>query len=403
MEIRPIFSALMRSKVSMILIGVQVAMTLAIVCNALFIIGQRLDHMNRPSGMNEADTFFFGSSGFGQGFDARATIREDLALIRQLPGVAAATVTNSVPMSEGGWSTGFNLKPKQKTSTADTTLYIVDDHALDTFGVNLIAGRNLKPEEIAEVNFGDRLQPSSIIVTKALADKLFPDGDALGKSIYMGEDPPTSTIVGIVDRLQQPWMSSTTIENSTFVPAFMPNGSSTRYLVRTEPGRRDEVMKQVEQKLAESNTSRIIGKVHTIEEIRQEAYAGDRAMAIILTAVIAALLTVTALGIVGMASFWVAQRTRQIGTRRALGASKKDILRYFQTENFIITTFGLLVGAVLAYAFSLWMMQSYQSPRLPWYYVPIGFLCLWALGQLAVLGPALRASRVPPAVATRSV
>jgi putative ABC transport system permease protein len=403
MEIRPIFSALMRSKVSMILIGVQVAMTLAIVCNALFIIGQRLDHMNRPSGMNEADTFYFSSSGFGQGFDARATIREDLATIRQLPGVADATTSNSVPMSDGGWSTGLSLKPKQKTSTADTTIYIVDEHALDTFGVKLIAGRNFKPEEVADIAFGDQVQPASIIVTKALADRLFPDGDALGKSVYMGEDPPTSMIVGIVERTQQPWMNSESVENSTFVPAFMPFGNSSRYLVRAEPGRRDEVMKLTEQKLAESNTSRIIGKVRTMEETREEAYASDRAMAIILSAVIFALLTVTALGIVGMASFWVAQRTRQIGTRRALGASRTDILRYFQTENFIITTFGLIVGAVLAYAFSLWMMQSYQSPKLPWYYVPIGFLCLWALGQLAVLGPALRASRVPPAVATRSV
>jgi putative ABC transport system permease protein len=403
MEIRPIFSALMRSKVSMILIGVQVAMTLAIVCNALFIIGQRLDHMNRPSGMNEADTFFFGSSGFGQGFDARATIREDLATIRQLPGVADATTANSVPMSDSGWSTGLNLQPKQKTSTADTAIYIVDEHALDTFGVKLIAGRNFKPEEVADVVFGDRVQPASIIVTKALADQLFPDGDALGKSIYMGEDPPTSMIVGIVERIQQPWVTSDSVENSTFVPAYMPYGNSSRYLVRAEPGRRDEVMKLTEQKLAESNTSRIIGKVRTMEETRKEAYSSDRAMAIILSTVIFALLTVTALGIVGMASFWVAQRTRQIGTRRALGASRADILRYFQTENFIITTFGLIVGAVLAYAFSLWMMQSYQSPKLPWYYVPIGFLCLWALGQLAVLGPALRASRVPPAVATRSV
>ena len=240
-------------------------------------------------------------------------------------------------------------------------------------------------------------------MTKALADKLFPEGDALGKSVYLNEDPPTSMIIGIVERTQQPWMSSDSVEYSTFVPAYMPFGNFSRYLVRAEPGRRDEVMKQVEQKLSESNTSRIISKVRTIEETRHEAYANDRAMAVILSAVIVALLTVTALGIVGMASFWVAQRTRQIGTRRALGATRGDILRYFQTENFIITTFGLIVGAVLAYAFSLWMMQSYQSPRLPWYYVPIGFVCLWALGQLAVLGPAMRASRVPPAVATRSV
>ncbi|MEZ5461317.1 ABC transporter permease [Dokdonella sp.] len=403
MEIRPILSALMRSKVSMILIGLQVALTLAIVCNALFIIGQRVDQMNRPSGMNESDTFYFSSSGFGEGFNPAATIGEDLAVLRSMPGVAEATSTNSVPMSGGGWGTGLSLQPNQKTSTAGTTIYLVDDRALDTFGVNLVAGRNFKPEEMTTVNFGDELKPSVIIVTKALAEKLFPGENAIGKQVYMGEEPPTSTIVGIVEKTQQPWMESDEVENSTFVPVYMPFGNSTRYLVRAEPGRRDEVLKAVEQKMAETNTSRIIGKMRTMEETRQEAYAGDRAMAIILGVVIVALLGITALGIVGMASFWVAQRTRQIGTRRALGASRKNILRYFQTENFIITTLGLVVGAVLAYAFSLWMMQTYQSPRLPWYYVPVGFICLWALGQLAVLGPAMRASRVPPAVATRSV
>jgi len=219
----------------------------------------------------------------------------------------------------------------------------------------------------------------------------------------MDEDPPTSTIIGIVERLQQPWMSSDTVEYSTFVPVYMPYSNSTRYLVRAEAGRRDEVMKAVEVKLLEANPSRIIGKLRTIENTRKEAYADDRAMAIILSTVIFCLLTITALGIVGMASFWVAQRTKQIGTRRALGATRTDILRYFQTENFIITTMGLIAGGILAYAFSLWLMRTYQSPRLPWYYVPVGFLCLWALGQLAVLGPALRASRVSPAVATRSV
>ncbi len=403
MEIRPIFSALMRSKVSMVLIGLQVALTLAIVCNALFIISQRLEQMNRPSGMNEADTFTFGSTGFGQGFDAFATQAADLALLRQMPGVAAAAPTNSMPLSGGGWSTGVSLQPQQKTPTTSTTIYIVDSHAIDAFDTQLVAGRAFKPEEIERKDFGDRLQPRVVIVSKALGDALFPNGDALGKEVYLGEGPPTATIVGVVDRLQQPWTNSDTIENAMLVPAFMPYGTSTRYLVRTEPGRRDEVMKEVEVKLAEANTGRIIGRMRSMEETRRNAYSQDRAMAIILGVVIVALLGITALGIVGMASFWVAQRTRQIGTRRALGATKADILRYFQTENFIITTFGLVLGAILAYGFSLWLMDRYQSPRLPWHYVPIGFLCLWALGQLAVLGPALRASRVPPAVATRAV
>jgi putative ABC transport system permease protein len=403
MEIRPILSALMRSKVAMILIGLQVALTLAIVCNALFIINERLAHMARPSGMNEADTFWFGSNGFGQGYNAKVVQQADLGILRQLPGVADVSPTNSVPMSDGGWGTGLSLAPRQKKSTADTTVYLVDDHAISTFGTHLVAGRNFKPEEIETHDFGDQLLPKVAILSKALADKMFPDGDAIGKQVYFDQDPPTTTIVGIVDRLQEPWISNDDIENAAFVPVFMPYGNSTRYLVRTEPGRRDEVMKQIEQKMSEANTSRIIGKVKSIEQVRSEAYAEDRAMAIILSVVIFCLLTITALGIVGMASFWVAQRTKQIGTRRALGATKFDILRYFQTENFIITTMGLIGGGILTYAFSLYLMKEYQAPRLPWYYVPVGFVCLWFLGQLAVLGPALRASRVPPAVATRSV
>ena len=403
MEIRPILSALMRSKVAMILIGLQVALTLAIVCNALFIIGQRLDHMARPSGMNEQDTFWFGSNGFGQGYNAKVVQQSDLALLRQLPGVADAAPTNSVPMSDGGWSTGLSLTPRQKTSTAQSAIYLVDDHAMSTFGTKLVAGRNFKPEEIESLDFGDRLLPKVAIVSKDLAQKLFPDQDPIGKQVYFDQDPPTTTIIGVVERLQQPWMSSDTVEYSTFVPAFMPYGNSTRYLVRTEPGRRDEVMKAVEQKMSEANTSRIVGKMHTIAEVRSDAYAEDRAMAIILSVVIFCLLTITALGIVGMASFWVAQRTKQIGTRRALGATKFDILRYFQTENFIITTMGLIGGGILTYAFSIYLMKAYNAPRLPWFYVPVGFICLWLLGQIAVLGPALRASRVPPAVATRSV
>ena len=403
MEIRPILSALMRSKVAMILIGLQVALTLAIVCNALFIINERLAHMARPSGMNEADTFWFGSNGFGQGYNAKVVQQSDLAILRQLPGVADAAPTNSVPMSDGGWSTGLSLQARQKTSTAETTIYLVDDHAISTFGTHLVAGRNFKAEEIESVDFGDRLLPKVAIVSKALADKLYPDQDPIGKQVFFDQDPPTTTIIGVVDRLQEPWVSSKDVENATFVPAFMPYGNSTRYLVRTEPGRRDEVMKQVEQKMTEANPSRIIGKVRPITEVRSDAYAEDRAMAIILSVVIFCLLTITALGIVGMASFWVAQRTKQIGTRRALGATRFDILRYFQTENFIITTLGLIGGGILAYAFSLYLMKEYEAPRLPWYYVPVGFICLWILGQLAVLGPALRASRVPPAVATRSV
>ena len=99
----------------------------------------------------------------------------------------------------------------------------------------------------------------------------------------------------------------------------------------------------------------------------------------------------------------VLQRRKQIGIRRAIGATRADILHYFQTENFLIVSGGIVLGMALAYALNLVLMTHYELPRLPLHYLPIGALVLWALGQLAVLGPALRAAAVPPVVATRSV
>jgi putative ABC transport system permease protein len=411
MEIRPIISALMRSKVALILIGLQIALTLAIVCNALFIINQRIETMNRPSGMNETDTFTIGSNGFGEGFNTKNAFVEDLALIRGLPGVRDATPTNTLPMTNGGWSEGLFMAPGQKVPTTVTAIYFMDEHGIDAFGTKLIAGRNFKAEEITVRDRGSVDWPPGIIITKALGDKLYPGEDAVGKSVYLDYAKPPQTILGIVDRLIVPWPEGfnyngdhSVVENSVLVPQMTAYGNSTRYLIRAEPGRRDELMKTVEAKLAESNHSRIVRGIKSVAQIRAECYANDRAMMIILGTVIFCLLTITALGIVGMASFWVTQRTKQIGTRRALGATRASILRYFLAENFLITTGGLLLGAFLTYGLSLWLMTHAQEAKLlPWHYVPVGFVCLWALGQIAVLGPATRAARVPPAVATRSV
>lgn len=404
MEIRPIISALMRSKISLVLIGLQIALTLAIVCNSLFIISERLALMQRPSGMNEADTFSLSSIGFGANFDHRASIAEDLAALRTLPGVVDATVINTVPLSNGGWSEGIALTQEQKTSTAPTAIYFVDEHGLNTLGAKLVAGRNFRADEFSERDRNVQGWPPGVIISKPLAEKLFPGEDPIGKQFYLDQLQPANTVIGVVEQLQAPWAHSKRVaEFSTLVPQYLIGNNASRYLIRAQPGSRDTLMKQVEAKLGEINPSRIVREARSLQRVRAESYAEDRAMATILVIVILSLLTITALGIVGMASFWVTQRTKQIGTRRALGATRGSILRYFLTENFLITTLGLVVGAMLAYGFNAWLIKNYQAASMPWYYVPVGCLCLWVLGQLAVLGPARRAARVPPAMATRSV
>jgi putative ABC transport system permease protein len=135
--------------------------------------------------------------------------------------------------------------------------------------------------------------------------------------------------------------------------------------------------------------------------MRRAYFAQDRSMVWLMSGVCVLLLVVTAFGIVGLASFWVQQRTRMIGTRRALGATRRQIQQYFQLENFLLTSVGIAIGMAAAYGGSIVLMQHYQLPRLPWSYLPLGALVLWGLGQVAVLAPARRAAALPPVVVMR--
>jgi putative ABC transport system permease protein len=149
--------------------------------------------------------------------------------------------------------------------------------------------------------------------------------------------------------------------------------------------------------------NRILRHPQSFAHMRSDYFSRDRTMIGLLLAAAIGLLLVTAFGIAGLASFWVQQRRRSIDIRRAIGATRSDILRYFQTENFLIVGLGIALGIALACVLNALLMQRYELPRLPLAYLPIGAVALWLLGQFAVLGPALRAAAVPPMVATRSI
>jgi putative ABC transport system permease protein len=139
-----------------------------------------------------------------------------------------------------------------------------------------------------------------------------------------------------------------------------------------------------------------------MDDTRKLAYIGDAAMIKILGFVVILLTIITALGIIGLASFNVSRRTRQIGIRRALGATKPSIVRYFLVENTIVSAIGLSIGAALAIGLNIVMVQAFSLEPLAWYVIPAGMIALWLVGQVAVAGPARRASNITPAIATRS-
>jgi putative ABC transport system permease protein len=407
MEVRPILSAMRRNKVGAILIGVQMAITLAILCNALFIIEQRVASSKRPTGMDESNVFTIGNQWVGNPPDLAAKLQADLAALRSLPGVVDVTASNSFPMHNGGSTEGIKLDPDQKDASALTALYLADEHGLQAFGLKLIAGRNFTAEEVLDkVGYTDLRLPTCVIITRALAEKLFPGKNAVGQSIYTDFEKAKVPIVGVVDRMQVPWTQaggwgSKFNDNSSIIP-FRFVASGVYYIVRVQPGQMAPVMKAAEKKLMDLSRSRVLDKIQTTAEIRADAYQDDRGLVVILSVVCAALVAVTAFGIVGLTSYWVAQRRRQIGIRRALGATRQAIIRYFQTENFLIAAAGAALGVALALGLNLWMVTAFEMQRLNAGYAFVGAIVVLLLGQAAVLWPALKAASIPPALATRA-
>ena len=411
MDIRPILSTLMRHKTAAALIVVEIALTCAIICNALFMISDRLSQVREVSGIAEEELVRVQISGIGSDADQVARTRTDLASLRAIPGVKDATVLNQVPFVNSSWNSGVRLQQEQQQSTLNATTYMAEDQFIETLGLTLVAGRDFNADEYREAS--DLLERTTedgnipaTIITRSLADKLFPGEDAIGKAFYSWGDAPIR-VVGVVEHLVRPGgMGGPAEREYAMVFPLRPHYNlGGNYVIRTDPDRRTEVLAAAKAVLQANGADRIIQEENskTFEQLRREYYQAPRAMAWLLGIVCVALLLVTALGIIGLASFWVQQRTKQIGVRRALGATRGQILRYFQTENFLLASIGIALGMLLAFAINQLLMGRYEMARLPLYYLPAGALLLWTLGQLAVYAPARRAASVPPAVATRSV
>lgn len=406
MEIRPILSTLRRHKTAAALLVLEIALSCAILCNALFIVSQRMDTLNLDSGIDDTLLVEIGVNGIGPQADVDARTAEDLAALRALPGVEQAAIINQLPFQRGSWNTSLSLSMEQEVPTLSATQYMIGEHTLDTLGLRLVAGRDFHPEEYHSSHRLEQEQDysvlrSAVLLSRAAAERLFPEGDALGKTIYMADIP--LTIVGVVDTLLRPNLMANNRTYSVIFPIHMNYNNGGRYVLRVaDPSRRDEVLKAAQEALDRIDPRRLTWRNRSFEESRAIYFAGDRDMIGLLLLVCALLLFVTALGIIGLTSFWVGQRTRQIGIRRALGATRQRILRYFQTENFLITSLGIALGMLLAFGLNQLLMSSYELPRLPLAYLPVGAACLWFLGQIAVIGPARRAASVPPATATRS-
>jgi putative ABC transport system permease protein len=402
-DLMPILSTLRRHRIAAGLIVLEVALTCAIVTNALHLIQTRVQALNTDSGMAESEIglLFLRGSKPQPPERSAAIAAEDATRLRALPGIKAVTVVNQIAYGNNSNNSGVSLVPDPNSPRIAAAQYLGDDQMLQTFGLKLIEGRNFTPDEVLDsfqVFSVPEPKIGQLIINKVMANKLFPGSSAVGKTVYIFGSSP-STIVGVVETLTHTQLHRAHGEGGG-AAMILPLRGGGLYIIRTEPDQLDATIKAATAVLEAGDKGRVVTDAKRLTEMRAEFYAQDRSMAWLMGGVCVALLLVTAMGIVGLASFWVQQRTRMIGTRRALGATEGQVRRYFQLENLLLTTTGVVIGLAGAVALSQLLMQ-YEVPRLPWVYLPVGAVALWLLGQVAVWVPARRAARLSPVAALR--
>jgi len=409
MEIRPILSALLRNKTGPILVALQVALSLAILANALHIVSERREVAARPSGLlDEAATFHITVRNLNKDSPEQmlANIGRELDVLRAVPGVASVAQVSQMPMSQSGGTSSVAADFRQQNPSGFASTYFTGNSIIETFGLKLVEGRDFAPHEIPDFNETAQGQPPSlIIVTRALADRLWPGASALGKPLYFGtgDGAQFARVIGVVETLIGAHAQvGADGQYAMIMPARQYGLRGAMYAIRAEPGQRERVMQEAERALRAASATPMILRIKTVEEDRTNRYRADMALSWMLVAVSILLLLVTCSGIVGMASLWVTQRRKQIGVRRALGARRIDILRYFILENVLITSGGVLGGVLLGVGLNQLLVRELSMSRLPLVYLVAGALMFWALGILAACGPAWRAASISPALATRS-
>ena len=406
----PIVSALKHHKTTVVLVALEIALTCAIVTNALFLIGDRMSAMRMPTGVADNELVWARTTGLdvGQAHKPGGDTDADLAALRGMPGVESVAMSNSLPLGGNYVSVGAYRRPGDKASALANGVveYTGTPGMLKTLGIKLSAGRDFLPQEhVPYALFGMPAKtppPTVAIVTQSLARQLWPGVDPLGKTFWLDSDGKQPVqVVGVAEHLLNPSINKYQgTDRGMILPVTKVSGGM--YILRVRPGMRGAVKLAIPGVLQGIDPARMVNAQVYADTIA-DYYHGDRAMVWVLLAVTGCLLALTALGVVGLSSFWVQQRTRSIGIRRAIGATRRDILRYFQAENLLIVSAGIALGSLSAVGLNLWLMQRYELARMPLAWLGLGALVLWLLGQLAVLGPALRAAAVPPVVATRSV
>ncbi|NOU51011.1 FtsX-like permease family protein [Pseudoalteromonas sp. JBTF-M23] len=402
-DLMPILKSMYKRKSNVLLLILQISITLTILVNTAYILSQKYQRINQDSGLNEADTFSFVMNLQGSSDELLSLLTQDLMAIRSLESVKSAAHVSNIPYSSWGGAAPISLLDQQGAPLFRPAYYFADEHLLEAWDIQIIAGRWFNESDIfyyRKTTDNTEIQ-QLLVISQALAQKLYPANwrQAIGTQIYVSSE--VYSIIGIAKQVPSAWSwwknhDFGVISNANHL-TFDPKIS-----VKAMPGMREQAMQDVKEQLMQT-PGRWIDRFESFESIRKRNHQSDSAIAYTLISIITIITIVVALGIYAQVRFSIVTRRKQIGTRRALGASKSQILRYFMLESFVISSIGIVVGIIFAIVINAYLVDTMSLSAVPFNYLLIGAVSMWILGLLATLQPVIQATKVSPAIVTRGI
>ena len=408
LHIGPILRSLTKNKARSLLTLSMTVLTFAVVVNCLLSIAEQQQKLQQRSGFDDQHLVYLELSNFDPALTERPQvldrIQADLEILRRTPGVVSAMSTRFKPWRGGGSSATaqrFDQGGAAAATDVRTQVYSAGPSLASTLGVPGLIGSALPSEQMADEALGRSTdRPGNVVVSRKFAETLFGDEDPLGKLFLLGGRAYTMRVVGLIDEFYNPYAWNIE-QRVVFFPGYAGNADGSSFLVRVDD-RRLRDLAGLEEALLTDHPLRGI-KLSTIPETRRRLQTNERMTIRVLPVVIGLMIFMTAVSIVGLTAASVASRRREIGTRRALGATRLQVARHFLVENALLTAAGLMIGVAVAFGLNIALVNAMGVPKLTWSWVAVPAVLVAAVNTFVAWPLAWRASGIPPAEATKAV
>jgi predicted permease len=329
-----------------------------------------------------------------------AFYRQVLERVRTLPGVVSAGYTTAAPLTWKGGTNGFVIEGREQGAGQDAQSRQISAGYMETMGVKLRQGRFFDERDVAQS------QPVALI-NETMARQFWPGEDALGRRFKIGlvdSQNPWVIVVGVIGDIKEMGLEAPAKAEMFFPYQQMPNmlwNMPSDLMVRTA-GDPMSVAAAVRQAVWSVDSNQPVSNIRTMDEILSEEVAQRRIGMTLLAAFAALALALASLGIYGVLSYSVTQRTQEIGIRMALGAGSKDVLRMVLADGMRLAAAGVAIGLGASFALTRLMagLLFGVSPSDPLTLGGVALL-LVTVALLACFIPARRATKVDPMVALR--